>query len=188
VWGSWRPLLAGATAGGGVAYALAGLGGWSAQAPLFFLAGAAGGATAAVAAARLLRTDPPCPIGARLKGIPEVRAVYARGYEICFRRGRPSRRFQRWVFSAHLRGRAVGRLDADFIQAKRRLYVANVHVVETHGKRGLGAALFLCAARKTGCEAVTTSGRTRPGARLVDKCRPLLRSYGIEIYDTPLLV
>lgn len=167
----WPFLFAGGASGGAVASVIA------------ILAGAACGAVATVAV--WMRRGPLLPIGDQIRILPEAKRVLERGYEICFRQGPASKRFQPWIFTAHLRGRTVGRLDVDFIQASRRLYVANVHVVEAHGNRGLAGALLLSAAKATDCRVVATSSRTRQGARFFAKAKLVLKGYGVEMCDPP---
>ena len=105
------------------------------------------------------------PIADRLRLLAQAAAVAAMGYEIVFRRVRASKTYQRCVFWRTRGGRTVGRLDVDFIESRKWLYVANIYVVETHGNRGVGTALLVCAARWTDCTVLTTSSRTRRGRR-----------------------
>jgi len=139
----------------------------------------------AVAASRLLGRGRPRPIGGRLRLLAEAAAVAAMGYEIVFRRARASKTCQRYAFWARHSGRTVGRLDVDFIESRKWLYVANIYVVETHGNRGVGTALLVCAARRTACTVLTTSSRTRRGAAFFAKNRETLKRYGVEMADRP---
>jgi hypothetical protein len=128
---------------------------------------------------------PLCPISDRIRAIPEADKVLERGYQICFRQGPASKTSKRWTFTAHLRNRTVGCLEVDFIEASSRLFVANVYVVESHGNRGLGTALLLCAAKTTDCRVVTSSSRTRQGVGFFAKARLVLKGYGVEMRDPP---
>lgn len=139
----------------------------------------------AAAASRLLGRDRPRPITGRLRLLAEAAAVAAMGYEIVFRRVRASKTYQRCVFWARRGGRTVGRLDVDFIESRKWLYVANIYVVETHGNRGVGTALLVCAARWADCQVLTTSSRTRLGTAFFAKNRATLKRYGVEMADRP---
>jgi hypothetical protein len=137
------------------------------------------------AAARWLGRCRLLPIRDPLKASPVLDHVYQRGYEIVFRPCRPSKRYQKWIFLARRNRQVVGRLDVDFIQVGRRLYVENIHVLESHGKRGIGAALIVSAVQTTACELLTTSCRTAQGARFFDRMRPILHAHGVEMRDPP---
>ena len=106
-------------------------------------------------------------------------------YEIVFRFVHAAKAYRRYAFCALRGGRTVGRLDVDFIASRKWLYVANIHVVEAHGNRGVGTALLVCAARRTACEVLTTSSRTRQGAAFFAKNRATLKRYGVETADRP---
>jgi hypothetical protein len=145
------------------------------------------GAVAAVAAVveRLLGRRPLLPIGASLKTLPQVKHVTRLGYEIVYRAFPASKRYQKWTFVARRNGWPLGRLDVDFIEAGRWLYVENICVEDNHGNKGLGAALLVCAAKTTACDVLTTSGRTAQGARFFDRMRPILQQCGVELRDRP---
>ena len=136
-------------------------------------------------AARLLPWTRPLPVDGRLLTLAEVRAVGVQGYDIVLHRHSASKRYEKYVFRACRRGRTVGRLDVDFIAPRRWLYVANIHVVEAHGNRGVGTALLVCAAKTTACTVLTTSARTRQGARFFARNRAVMKSYGVEMSDRP---
>jgi hypothetical protein len=145
------------------------------------------GALAAAAAVvdRLLGRRRLLAIGDPFKALPEVEHAARLGYEIVYRLFPASKRFQKWTFLARRGGRAVGRLDVDFIEAGRWLYVENIRVMDDHGNKGLGAALLVCAAKTTGCDVLTTSGRTAQGARFFDRMRRVLQRCGVELRDRP---
>ena len=142
-------------------------------------------AVAAALADRLLGRRPLLPIGDPLTALPQVERAARLGYEIVYRLFPASKRFQKWTFLARRYGRAVGRLDVDFIEAGRWLYVENISVLDDHGNKGLGAALLVCAAKTTGCDVLTTSGRTAQGARFFDRMRSVLQRCGVELRDRP---
>lgn len=125
------------------------------------------------------------PIGRLLRRLDETKAVAEMQYEIVFRLVRAAKAYRRYAFCALRGGRTVGRLDVDFIASRKWLYVANIHVVEAHGNRGVGTALLVCAARRTACEVLTTSSRTRQGAAFFAKNRATLKRYGVETADRP---
>ena len=102
-----------------------------------------------------------------------------------FGRKPPSKRFVRYAFVVHQGRSEVGRLDADFIGAEKRLYVGNIFVAPAHRKRGLAAALMVSAAKTTDCSVVTTSGRTGDGSVFFLGLRPTLRDHGVELRDNP---
>ena len=125
------------------------------------------------------------PIGGRLRRLDETKAVAEMRYEIVFRLVRATKSYRRYACCALRDGRTVGRLDVDFIASRKWLYVANIYVVEAHGNRGVGTALLVCAALRTGCEVLTTSSRTRQGAAFFAKNRATLKRYGVEMADRP---
>jgi len=127
--------------------------------------------------------SPMSPITDELKAIPEVQKVYDEGFEIWFYRCPPKTRYQHWVLEARKLGRAKAHLSADFIPAKQCLYIANVCVDQQHGNKGLATAMLLCATRLTQCRAVTTSGRTKQGAKFFEKNRLCLSRNGVELRD-----
>lgn len=133
----------------------------------------------------LLGWSRPHPIDAPPAAAPEVDAVLTRGYEIIIIRRRASARVEQHIVRAVLNGRPVGRLDVDYIRGRRLLYVANVHVAEAHGRRGVGAALVLSAALTTACAALVTSGRTCQGKAFFARCRPMLARHGVQLWDRP---
>lgn len=181
----YRLLLAGGALGCVLALILVGLGCLAAGSPFGIIAVVVGGSVAAVITISMIRGAFTLhPVGDPIRAIPEAEKVLERGYEFWFHQGRASKIFQRWVFTASWGARTVGRLDVDFIGARKCLYVSNVYVVEPHGNRGLGTVLLLCAAKTTDCEIVTTSSRTRQGARFFEKTKPVLKGHGIELRDS----
>jgi hypothetical protein len=153
------------------------------SATTLLLTGAALGALAAAGLHGLLGRGPLLPVGDEARAVAEVASVYGLGYEVLYRRGWPAHGREKWLCYICRDGRTWGYLDADYMEAKRWLYVENVYVDDRHGDKGLGTALLLCAAKTTGCNLVTTSGRTRPGARFFARKREVLRKYGIELRD-----
>ena len=140
---------------------------------------------AAAALSPLLGWTRPRSIDGRVLSLAEVKAIREQGFEIVFCQTPASGKCQQYIFRACLNGRTVGQLDIDFIGARRWLYVANVYVVETQGNRGVGTAILVGAAKTTDCRVLTTSTRTRQGARFFAKNRPVLKRYGIEMRDRP---
>ena len=125
------------------------------------------------------------PVGDPSKTLPEVEHACRQGYEIVFCAYRPKKRYQTWIFLARRNRQVVGRLDVDFIPAGRRIYVENIHVLESHGKRGLGAALIISAVKTTSCKLLTTSCRTAQGVCFFDRMRAILLAHGVEMRDPP---
>jgi hypothetical protein len=182
VWTNPYVLLpAGALAGAGVATVFVRLGYAEPFTPLLLVAGITLGLLAASGLHRLLAWGPRCPAGADARAVPEVDHVYRQGYEIVYRRGRPAGQSEKWIFCILLRGRTCGYLDVDRVAAKDWLYVENVYVDDRHGNRGLALALLLCATTTTGCRVLTTSSRTRQGARFFTKARAVLQKYGVDM-------
>jgi hypothetical protein len=174
---------AGALCGAVAASILVGLAHLRGQATLPLIAGTAVGALSGGGLHRLLSRGPLRPVDDEARAVAEVAHVYRQGYEILYRRGRPSSRREKCLCYARRDGRTWGYLDADYMDDKRWLYVENVYVDDRHGDRGLGTALLLSAVKMTGATLVTTSGRTRQGVRFFEKKRPVLAKYGIELRD-----
>ena len=174
---------AGALCGAAVAALLVGLAHAGDQATFLTLAGTALGALAAGGLHWVLSRGLLRPVDDEARAVAEVANVYRQGYEILYRRGRPAHGREKWLWYVRRDGRTWGYLDADCMDAKRWLYVENVYVDGRHGDRGLGTALLLCAVTLTRCNLVTTSGRTRQGARFFTKNRAVLQKYGIELRD-----
>jgi hypothetical protein len=180
---SWLLVPAGALCGAGAAALVAGLARAGDQAAFCVVIGLAVGALAGGGLHWVLSQGPLRPAGEEARAVEEVAHAYRQGYEILYRRGRPSGGREKWLCYVRRDGRTWGYLDADHMEAKRWLYVENVYVDDRHGDRGLGTALLLCAVKLTGCTLVTTSGRTRQGVRFFEKKRAVLSKYGIELRD-----
>ncbi len=177
---------AGALCGGAAAALLAVLCHAGGATALLLILGTALGALSGHGLYWLLVRGPLIPVGAEARAMPEVAAVCGQGYEITYRRHLPGKGRGKWLFQVFLKGRARGYLDADFMEGQRWLYVENVYVDDRHGNRGLATALLLCAARTTGCVVMTTSARTRQGARFFEKNRAVLTKYGVELREQHL--
>jgi hypothetical protein len=161
------------------------LGQASDQAVVICGAGLALGVLAGSGLQWVLTREPLQAVEPAAKTMTEVADVYGQGYEIVYRRGRPSRQRRKWWFFVRYKGRTWGYLDTDFMESKHWLYVENVYVDDRHSNRGLATALLLCATRTTRCSVVTTSSRTRQGVRFFAKVRAVLEKYGIELRDRP---
>jgi hypothetical protein len=174
---------AGALCGAGVAAVAVRLGHAGELAPVLTIAGMIVGALSAGGLHRLLTRGRLRPVGDEARAVPEVDHACRQGYDVLYRRGRPSSGREKWLCYVRREGRTWGYLDADYMPDKHWLYVENVYVDGRHGDRGLGTALLLCAAHLTGCTLVTTSGRTRQGVRFFARSRAVLEKYGIELRD-----
>ena len=179
-------LLLGGTITGVLVSVLIGLGALAVGSLIGIIAAAISGTVTAAAAFRMIQAALILrPLDAPMRAVPEMERVIECGYEICFRQGRASKSFQRWVFAARRDKRTVGCIDVGYIEAKKCLYVSNVCVQEPHGHRGVGTALLLCAVKTTCCKVVATSSRTSQGAVFFEKTRPLLSRHGIQLLDRP---
>jgi hypothetical protein len=176
-------LPAGALCGAGVAGLVAGLGQVGDATALVLIAGTVLGTLSASGLHWVLARGPLCAAGEDAKALAEVDHAYQQGYEIVYRRGRPSGRCEKWLFYVRRQGRTCGYLDLDWMGAKHWIYVENVYVDDRHGSRGLAMALLLCAACTTGCRVLTTSSRTRQGVQFFAKARGVLKKYGIDMPD-----